>query len=155
MGKLFVVGAGTMGQGIAQLGAQKGFTVYLSDVTLERANAGIARVRSVFERLVEKGKMSKEEVERTLSRITACDSMNKAAEVDLVIEAALEDVGLKQKIFKELDGIAPPDTVLGSNTTSCSITEIASATGNPDRVVGIHFYNPAPLMSLVEIMPVY
>jgi 3-hydroxybutyryl-CoA dehydrogenase len=153
MSRLFVVGAGTMGQGIAQLGAQKGFTVYLSDVTLERANAGLARVRSVLERQVEKGRMTKEEVEDTLNRITTCDTMEKVSEVDLVIEAALEDVVLKQKIFKELDERASAGVVLGSNTTSCSITEIASATAHPERVVGIHFYNPAPLMSLVEIMP--
>jgi 3-hydroxybutyryl-CoA dehydrogenase len=153
MQKIFVIGAGTMGRGIAQVASQAQFEVYLSDINTEVVQNSLNIVRKGLVRQIEKGKMVKEEVEDIMSRIQIAEAMERVEEADFVIEAALEDVKLKQQIFKELDEKTKPQVVLASNTTSCSITEIASATKNPERVVGMHFFNPPVVIKLVEIMP--
>jgi len=153
MEKVFIVGAGIMGAGIAQVASQAGFSVCVSDISLEVVKNSLEKVKKGLAAQVEKGKMTNEEMAGILGRIEPAESMAKAAEASLIIEAAPEDLGLKQKIFKELDEQARPEAILATNTTSCSITEIASATKTPERVVGMHFFNPPTHMKLVEIMP--
>ncbi len=149
--QLFVVGAGTMGHGIAQTAAVAGYGVALMDVVpeqLERARAGIER--SVG-KLAEKGVITPEQQAAALA-IELHSSLEKVAEADLVIEAATETPELKLKIFADLDRLARPEVVLATNTSSISLTKIAAATSRPDRVVGMHFFNPVPLMRLVEVI---
>ena len=149
--QLFIVGAGTMGHGIAQTAAVAGYRVALMDVVpeqLERARAGIEK--SVG-KLVEKGVITPEQQAAALA-IELHSSLEKAAEADLVIEAATETPDLKLKIFADLDRLARPEVVLATNTSSISLTKIAAATSRPDRVVGMHFFNPVPLMRLVEVI---
>jgi 3-hydroxybutyryl-CoA dehydrogenase len=153
MQKIFVIGAGTMGRGIAQVASQAKYLVYISDINIDVVKKSLDMVKSGLDKQVEKGKMTKEEVEDIMGRIKPVEGMEKVHEADFVIEAVLEDVVLKQKIFKELDEKTNPQAILATNTTSCSITEIASATRTPERVVGMHFFNPPILMKLVEIMP--
>ena len=153
MQKVFVIGAGVMGRGIAQVASQSKCTVYLSDINIEIVKKSLDMVKSGLDRQVEKGKMVKAEAEEIMSRITPVEGLEKANEADFIIEAVLEDVVLKQKIFEELDQKTDSKVILATNTTSCSITEIASTTKNPERVVGMHFFNPPVLMKLVEIMP--
>ncbi|QNB44948.1 3-hydroxybutyryl-CoA dehydrogenase [Thermanaerosceptrum fracticalcis] len=153
MQKIFVIGAGTMGRGIAQVASQAKYLVYISDINIDVVKKSLDMVKSGLDRQVEKGKMTKEEVQDIMDRIKPVEGMEKVNEADFIIEAALEDVALKQKIFKELDEKSNPQAILATNTTSCSITEIASATRTPERVVGMHFFNPPILMKLVEIMP--
>lgn len=150
---VLVLGAGTMGAGIAQLFSQIGCSVILSDVTKEIADKGLARVAKGLEGRVAKGKMTKEEMDSILGRIKTASGLDGAKDADWVLEAIIEDVEAKKSAFKELDGMAPAHAVLATNTTSCSITEIASATKHPERVVGMHFFNPPQVMKLVEIMP--
>ena len=153
MEKLFVVGAGTMGRGIAQVAASVGSQVYLCDISMDVVKKSLDIIKIGLDKLVQKDKMTKSQANELLERIEPAVSYEKSAGSDFVIEAALEDVAIKQSIFRELDAIVPVHIVLASNTTSCSITEVASATQHPERVVGMHFYNPATLMQLVEIMP--
>lgn len=153
MNTIFVLGAGTMGRGIAQVASQAGLTVYISDISLEAVAKSLSLVKSGLEKQAAKGKIAQTEVEAIMGRIKAVTGMEKVDEADCVIEAALEDVALKQKIFKELDERTNPQAILATNTTSCSITQIASATKTPERVVGMHFFNPPVIMNLVEIMP--
>ncbi|MBZ4655364.1 MAG: hbd2 [Peptococcaceae bacterium] len=153
MQKIFVIGAGTMGRGIAQVASQAKYLVYISDINIDVVKKSLDMVKSGLDRQVEKGKITKEEVQDIMDRIKPVEGMEKVNEADFIIEAALEDVALKQKIFKELDEKSNPQAILATNTTSCSITEIASATRTPERVVGMHFFNPPILMKLVEIMP--
>lgn len=152
MEKIFVLGAGTMGAGIVQAFAQKGYEVIVRDIKDEFVERGLAGINKNLSKLVSKGKMSEETKEDILSRISGTTDMNLAADCDLVIEAAIENMKIKKEIFAELDKICKPETILASNTSSLSITEIASATGRPEKVIGMHFFNPAPVMKLVEII---
>lgn len=152
MKKVFVLGAGTMGAGIVQAFAQKGHEVIVRDIKDEFVQRGIAGIDKGLTRLVSKGKMTEEVKAEILGRISGTTDMNMAADCDLVVEAAIENMKIKKEIFAELDKICKPETILASNTSSLSITEVASATGRPDKVIGMHFFNPAPVMKLVEII---
>jgi len=152
MEKIFVLGAGTMGAGIVQAFAQKGCEVIVRDIKDEFVDRGIAGIAKGLEKQVAKGKMTEEVKEEILSRISGTTDMNLAADCDLVVEAAIENMKIKKEIFAELDAICKPETILASNTSSLSITEVASATKRADKVIGMHFFNPAPIMKLVEII---
>ncbi|MBQ5749982.1 MAG: 3-hydroxybutyryl-CoA dehydrogenase [Bacteroidaceae bacterium] len=150
--KICVIGTGTMGSGIVQSFAQAGIAVVMksrSDASNEKA---LARISKSLAKLVEKGKVSQEYMDATLANITPTTDYAKCADADLVIEAAVETMELKKELFKMLDEICKPEAVLASNTSSLSITEIAAATGRPDKVIGMHFFNPAPVMKLVELI---
>ena len=150
--KLGVVGGGQMGQGIAQVAAQAGLDVILVDVTAELAAGAIAKLGKTLDRLVEKGKLTGEARDAARGRLRSADGHGALADRDFVIEAAPEQEALKLAIFKSLGQVTGPDTILASNTSSISITKIAAASGRPDRVIGMHFMNPVPLMKLVEIV---
>ena len=152
MEKIFVLGAVTMGSGIVQAFAQKGYEVIVRDIKDELVQSGIVRINNGLSKLVSKGKMTEETKEDILSRISGTTDMNLAADCDLVVEAAIENMKIKKEIFAELDKICKPETILASNTSSLSITEVASATNRPEKVIGMHFFNPAPVMKLVEII---
>lgn len=152
MEKIFVLGAGTMGSGIAQTFAQKGYEVIVRDIKDEFVDRGLAGINKSLTKLVTKGKMTEEVKEDILSRISGTTDMNMAEECDLIVEAAVENMEIKKQIFGELDKICKEDTILASNTSSLSITEVAAATNRPDKVIGMHFFNPAPVMKLVEVI---
>lgn len=152
MEKIFVLGAGTMGSGIAQTFAQKGYEVIIRDIKDEFVDKGLEGINKGLTKLVSKGKMTEEEKEDILSRISGTTDMTMAEDCDLIIEAAVEKMDIKKQIFSELDKICKEETILASNTSSLSITEVASATNRPDRVIGMHFFNPAPVMKLVEVI---
>ena len=152
MEKIFVLGAGTMGAGIVQAFAAKGYEVILRDIKDEFVDRGLAGIKKNLERLVSKEKMTEEQMEEILSRITGTTDMNLAEDCDLVVEAAVENMEIKKQIFAELDTICKPETILSSNTSSLSITEVGAATKRPDKVIGMHFFNPAPVMKLVELI---
>lgn len=152
MKKIFVLGAGTMGAGIVQAFAQKGYEVVVRDIKDEFVERGIAGINKALSKQVAKGKMTEEDKDAILSRISGTTDMKLAADCDLVVEAAVENMKIKKEIFAELDGICKPETILASNTSSLSITEVASATKRPEKVIGMHFFNPAPVMKLVEVI---
>ena len=152
MEKIFVIGAGTMGSGIVQAFAQKGYEVIVRDIKDEFVDRGIATINKNLSKLVAKGKVTEEFKENVLSKITGTTDLNLAADCDLVIEAAVENMDIKKEIFSQLDKICKVETILASNTSSLSITEVASATNRPDRVIGMHFFNPATIMKLVEVI---
>ena len=152
MKKVFVLGAGTMGSGIVQAFAQKGCEVIVRDIKDEFVERGIAGINKALSKKVAKGKMTEEDKDAILSRISGTTDMKLAADADLVVEAAIENMKIKKEIFAELDEICKPETILASNTSSLSITEVASATKRPDKVIGMHFFNPAPVMKLVEVI---
>ncbi|MCR4944320.1 MAG: 3-hydroxybutyryl-CoA dehydrogenase [Clostridium sp.] len=152
MKKVFVLGAGTMGAGIVQAFAQSGCEVIVRDIKDEFVQRGIAGIDKTLSKRVAKGKMSEEDKEAILSRISGTTDMKLAADADIVVEAAIENMNIKKEIFAELDEICKPETILASNTSSLSITEVASATKRADKVIGMHFFNPAPVMKLVEII---
>jgi len=152
MKKICVLGAGTMGAGIAQAFAAKGYEVVLRDIKDEFVERGINGINKGLSKLVAKGRKTQEEVDAILARITGTVDLKLAADCDLVIEAAVERMDIKRQIFAELDEICKPETILASNTSSLSITEIATATKRPEKVIGMHFFNPAPVMKLVEII---
>ena len=152
MEKIFVLGAGTMGAGIVQAFAQKGYEVIVRDIKDEFVERGIAGINKGLTKQVAKGKMTEEDKEAILSKISGTTDMKLAADCDLVVEAAIENMKIKKEIFAELDSICKESTILASNTSSLSITEVASATKRPDKVIGMHFFNPAPVMKLVEII---
>ena len=148
-----VIGAGTMGAGIAQSCSQAGFAVAMHDLESRFVDAGFARIREPLMKRVERGKMTKEEVDRILANVVGTTDLAQAVRgAQLVIEAIFERMEAKKALFRELDALCPPDTVFASNTSSLSITEMAGATHRPDRIVGMHFFNPAPVMKLVEII---
>lgn len=153
--KIGVVGAGTMGNGIAQLAAQIGCVVVMRDVEQRFVDNGLKSINRFLSKSVEKGKMTEDQKGEILGRITGTTEMADLKEVDIVIEAVIEDLNLKKSVFKELDGICRPEVILATNTSSMSITEIAVATQRPDKVVGMHFFNPVPLMRLVEVIRAY
>ena len=152
MEKIFVIGAGTMGAGIVQAFAQKGYEVIVRDIKDEFVDRGIAGINKGLTKLVSKGKITEEDKEAVLSKITGTTDLGLAADCDLVIEAAVENMEIKKQIFAELDKICKEETILASNTSSLSITEVASATNRPNRVIGMHFFNPATIMKLVEVI---
>lgn len=150
--KIMVIGAGQMGSGIAQVCAHAGYDVTLNDLKSEFTEKGLAGIRKNLLRQVEKERITAEEMEAIMARLTPSADLNDAAEVDLVIEAAVENMDIKASIFKQLDAIAPAHAILASNTSSLPITEIAAATARPEKVIGMHFMNPVPVMKLVEII---
>ena len=152
MKKVCVLGAGTMGAGIAQAFAAKGYEVVLRDIKDEFVERGIAGIKKGLSKLVAKAKMTQEDADALTARITGTTDMNLAADCDLVVEAAVENMEIKKQIFAELGRICKNETILASNTSSLSITEVATATNRPDKVIGMHFFNPAPVMKLVEII---
>ncbi len=152
MKKICVLGAGTMGAGIAQVFAAKGYEVVLRDIKDEFVERGISGIKKGLSKLVAKGKMAQEDADAIANRITGTTDLKLAANCDLVVEAAVENMDIKKKIFAELDQICKPETILASNTSSLSITEVAAATKRADKVIGMHFFNPAPVMKLVEII---
>lgn len=152
MEKIFVLGAGTMGAGIVQAFAQKGYEVIVRDIKQEFVDRGLAGINKSLSKLVAKGKITEEVKEEVLSRISGTTDMNLAADCDLVVEAAVENMDIKKQIFAELDTICKEEAILASNTSSLSITEVAAATKRPDKVIGMHFFNPAPVMKLVEVI---
>jgi 3-hydroxybutyryl-CoA dehydrogenase len=152
MEKIFVLGAGTMGAGIVQTFAAKGYEVIMRDIKDEFVDKGLAGIKKNLERLVSKEKITVEKMEEILSKISGTTDMNLAADCDLVVEAAVENMAIKKLIFAELGIICKPETILASNTSSLSITEVGTATNRPDKVIGMHFFNPAPMMKLVEII---
>lgn len=150
--KISVIGTGTMGAGIVQAFAQAGMPVLMksrSESSLEKA---LGRIKKSLAKLVEKGKVTQEYMDATLANITTTTNYNDCADSDLLIEAAVETMDMKKELFKQLDELCKPETILASNTSSLSITEIASSTNRPDKVIGMHFFNPAPVMKLVELI---
>jgi len=150
--KVFVIGAGQMGGGIAQVSAQAGFDVIVNDINDEFVNKGIAVIEKNLNRNVQKGKMSEDEAKAVLGRIKPSTSLSDAADSDITIEAIVEKMEIKAKVFSELDKITPPHAILASNTSSLPITQIAACTKRPEKVIGMHFMNPVPVMQLVEII---
>lgn len=150
--KVFVLGAGTMGAGIVQTLAQSGHEVIMRDIEDKYIEKGLKNINKNLDRSIKKGKMTEEEKEQILTRITGTTDLNMAEEADIVIEAAVENMEIKKKIFAELDKICGAETILATNTSSLSITEIASATNRADKVIGMHFFNPVPVMKLVEVI---
>ena len=156
MKNVAVIGAGTMGNGIAHTFAQSGFKVALIDINEVSLEKGMATIVKNLDRMVAKEKISEAEKSKTLSNIATYTSLADGVKaIDLVIEAATENVDLKLKIFKELDNTCPKETILATNTSSISITQIAAVTSRPDKVIGMHFMNPVPIMKLVEIIRGY
>ena len=156
MKNVAVIGAGTMGNGIAHTFAQNDFRVQLIDVSQQALNKGLATIEQNLERMVAKGKITEENKAQTLDNITTYTNLEEGVEyASLVVEAATEQESIKKSIFKDLDQFCPEDTILATNTSSISITSIASVTNRPDRVIGMHFMNPVPLMKLVEIISGY
>jgi 3-hydroxybutyryl-CoA dehydrogenase len=150
--RVMVIGAGQMGSGIAQVCAQAGYEVLLNDLKDEFVDRGLHVIKKNLSRQVEKERMTAHEMNIVLDRLTASTDLTDAQEVDLVIEAAVENMEIKKKIFAQLDEITPRETILATNTSSLPITEIAAATKRPEKVIGMHFMNPVPVMKLVEII---
>lgn len=150
--KVMIIGSGQMGSGIAQVFAQSGFTVYLNDIKDEFVERGIGNITKQLTRSVEKGRLSETDKNSILSKLIPSTSYEDAKNVQLVIEAATENRDIKLSIFKQLDELTTPETILASNTSSLSITDIAAAIVHQERVIGMHFFNPAPVMKLVEVI---
>ena len=149
---LGVVGAGTMGNGIAQVAAQSGYRVVMVDVVAEALARGREAIEKSLAKLVAKGRLDEAEREAALGRLETADEVGALAEAGLVIEAVVERLEVKTRLLEELDRMCPPETILASNTSSISITRLAAATGRPGQVIGMHFMNPVPLMTLVEVI---
>jgi len=147
-----VIGAGTMGNGIAQVFAASGFQVIMQDISEEGVNRGVATIGSSLDRLIKSEKISEVEKTSTLGRITATTDLGSMANADLVVEAASENFEIKTSVFRDLDKICKPETILASNTSSISLTKIAATTERADKVIGMHFMNPVPLMKLIEVI---
>ena len=152
MKKIGVLGTGTMGAGIIQVLAQNGYEVVMRARRESSVEKGLATVNKNLDKMVAKEKITAEEKEAIMGRITGSTDINIIADADLVIEAATEDMEAKKALFAELNGICKPETIIATNTSSLSITEIAAASGRPDKVIGMHFFNPVPAMKLVEII---
>jgi 3-hydroxybutyryl-CoA dehydrogenase len=147
-----VVGAGLMGSGIVEQAAKCGFNVIVREIDDDQLQKGQARIQKSMARAVERGKLSEADRDATQSRIQGTTSLEDLASCDIVVEAVVENLELKQKIFKELDRITRPEIILASNTSSVSITALGAVTNRPDRVAGVHFFNPVPVMKLVELV---
>lgn len=150
--KFMVIGAGQMGSGIAQVAAQAGLQVILNDLKPEFVEKGLAGIKKNLARDVEKGRKTQEEVDGILSRLAVSTDVADAKDVDFVVEAVIENMAIKTELFKKLDGICPAHTILASNTSSLPITEIAAVTKRPEKVIGMHFMNPVPVMKLIEVI---
>ncbi|MFD1735136.1 3-hydroxybutyryl-CoA dehydrogenase [Bacillus salitolerans] len=150
--KIMVIGAGQMGSGIAQVCAMAGYDVTLHDLKPEFVERGLGTINKNLSRQVEKGRMSEDDKLSIVNRISSSTELSNAGGVDLVIEAAVENMNIKKKIFEQLDEITPAHTILATNTSSLPITEIAAVTKRPEQVIGMHFMNPVPVMKLVEII---
>jgi len=156
MKNIAVIGAGTMGNGIAHVFAQSGYLVNLIDISEDALNKGVANISRNLERMASKELISKTAIDATLKRISTYTELEAGVnKSDLVVEAASERLDLKLKIFKQLDEVCDEHTILATNTSSISVTEIAAATNRPDKVIGMHFMNPVPIMNLVEIIRGY
>ena len=153
--KIGVVGAGAMGNGIAQVAAQIGFKVVMRDIEMRFVEGGMKNIERFLSKSVEKGKIDASEKDTIIDRIKGTIDMDDLKDVDFVVEAVIEDLDLKKSVFKQLDELCKPDVILATNTSSMSITEIAASTKRPDKVCGMHFFNPVPLMRLVEIIRGY
>lgn len=153
--RIAVVGAGLMGSGIAQVSAQAGHEVVLRDVTEEALRRGLDGIRASYDRFVGKGRLSAEEAEAALARITTTTDLEAVADADLVVEAVFEKLEVKQEVFRELDRIAKEGAVLATNTSAIPITRIAAVTDRPESVVGTHFFSPVPMMQLCELVRGY
>jgi 3-hydroxybutyryl-CoA dehydrogenase len=147
-----VVGAGTMGNGIAQVAARAGFKVVLRDVTQEFLERGLKAIDKSLQRDVDKDRLSVDEKEQIKARISTTTELDALSEATLIVEAVTEDLSVKTQVFTTLDRITPPATILASNTSSISITKLGAATNRPDKVIGMHFMNPVPVMKLVEVI---
>jgi 3-hydroxyacyl-CoA dehydrogenase len=151
--KAAVVGAGTMGGEIAQVITYSGLPVVLKDIDQEMLDRGMARARSIYQRRVDKGKMSAGDMESKLDLITPTLTYDEFGDVDIVVEAVPEKIGIKKAVFKELEGVCPEQTIFASNTSALSISEMGAATNKPHKAIGTHFFNPAHVMKLVEVIP--
>lgn len=147
-----VIGAGTMGNGIAQTAANAGFDVIMCDVSTEFVERGVANISKSLDRFVKKETMTEEQKAQVLGRIKTTTDLGDLAGCTLIVEAATENFDIKKQIFEKLDSLCGADTILSSNTSSISITKIAAVTKRPDKVIGMHFFNPVPLMKLVEVI---
>ncbi|WP_407480877.1 3-hydroxybutyryl-CoA dehydrogenase [Elizabethkingia meningoseptica] len=153
---IVVIGAGTMGNGIAHTFAQTGFKVNLVDVSQDALDRGVKTITTNLDRIIAKGNLTEDEKTQTLANITTFTTLEEAVkDADLIVEAATENIDLKLKIFQQMDAAAPADCILATNTSSISITKIASVTSRPEKVIGMHFMNPVPIMKLVEIIKGY
>jgi 3-hydroxybutyryl-CoA dehydrogenase len=150
--KVGVVGAGLMGSGIAQVCAMAGYKTVVREITQELLDKGLSKIESFLSKGVEKGKMSAQEKDAALKNLTGTTKLQDLKDCHLIIEAVTEDIKLKKEIFAELDKLCPVATIFASNTSSLTVTEMASATKRPDKFVGLHFFNPVPLMKLVEVV---
>lgn len=150
--RIAVIGAGQMGNGIAQVAATSGFEVVMIDINQEAVDRGMATIERSLNKLVQKERLSQEDADAARARLSVSTDRSPCAEADLVVEAVPEILSLKQSIFEDLDSICGPNTILASNTSSISITKIAACTSRPEKVIGMHFMNPVPLMKLVEII---
>ena len=156
MNKVAVIGSGTMGNGIAHVFAQNGFSVTLIDISAEALQKALKTISQNLDRIIAKGNLTEDEKKQTLANIQTFTSLPEGVqEAELVIEAATENAELKLKIFRDLDQFCPPEAILATNTSSISITKIAAATNRPDKVIGMHFMNPVPIMKLVEVIRGY
>ncbi len=151
--KVGVIGSGTMGIGIAQVAATNGCEVFLFDVNSEQTEKSMAGLRKTFDKLVEKGKITTETAEQIFARIKSCNDLLQLKDCGLVIEAIIENADIKKKVFAELETHVSQSCIIGSNTSSISITSLSAGLKKPERFIGIHFFNPAPLMPLVEVIP--
>ena len=149
--KVGVLGCGLMGSGIAQVSARSGYDVVIREVSQELLDKGLGNIEKFLQKGVDKGKTSESDMKETLSRISGTVDISDLADCDIVIEAIIENMELKGAVYKELSEVCKPETIFASNTSSLSITEMASYTNRPDKMVGIHFFNPVPLMKLVEV----
>ncbi|MCL4706259.1 3-hydroxybutyryl-CoA dehydrogenase [bacterium] len=152
MQSIGVIGGGTMGNGIAHVFAQSGCAVTLVDIKQEFLDRALAAIKNNLARQIKKGEITNDDMAGILARIAASTDLQSLNTCELVVEAATEDAGLKKKIFAEIDTLCPPKTILASNTSSISITELAAATQRPEKVIGMHFFNPVPVMKLVEVI---
>ena len=150
--KIGVIGAGTMGSGIVQAFATSGYKVVLRDLQMAFVEKGVGMIAKNLEKNVQKGKMSEEEKTEILGRIASTTLIDDLSDCDVIIEAATENMKIKKEIFSELDRVVKADAILATNSSSLSITEVASATKRPDQVIGMHFFNPVPVMKLVEVI---
>ncbi|MGE5541407.1 MAG: 3-hydroxyacyl-CoA dehydrogenase family protein, partial [Bacillota bacterium] len=148
---IIVIGSGQMGSGIAQVAAQSGFGVLLNDISRQFVDRGLKGIEKNLARSVEKGRIAPEAKDATLARIKPALDLESAAGADLVIEAIVENLDAKKELLGRLDRICGSSTLLASNTSSISITELAAATGRPEKFIGMHFFNPVPVMKLVEL----
>jgi len=150
--KIFIVGSGFMGAGIAQTAISKGFEVKICDLSLELAQKAAAGIDKMLTKMVTKGKMTQEDKDAAMARLSACDSFDAAADADLVIEAVTENVDVKKSVFEKISAVAKEDAILATNTSSISVAEISKVVKNPQRFLGMHFFSPVPLMKLLELV---